>query len=114
MNTDEGKRDRQKPEKNMHLYDSSSPDYKDCQMAAHSWQEISTNIGVGGVTAEQRGHTRIKAFNGVGHMRSLRCGLCVQSMQRHKSGLKVGAHGRDVLENNKVFLFLIPLNRLLN
>ncbi|XP_042607267.1 uncharacterized protein LOC122142017 [Cyprinus carpio] len=27
-----------------HLYDSSSGDYKDCQMAANSWREISSNV----------------------------------------------------------------------
>ncbi|XP_072095034.1 uncharacterized protein [Mobula birostris] len=32
--------------KYVHLYDSSSPDYKDCQMASNSWKEISTNIGL--------------------------------------------------------------------
>ncbi len=32
-----------------HLYDSSSPQYQDCQMAANLWQEISTNISVGAV-----------------------------------------------------------------
>ncbi len=39
-----------------HLYDSSSPQYKDYQMAANSCREISANIGVGRVTAEQRVH----------------------------------------------------------
>nr|XP_055059300.1 transcription factor Adf-1-like [Misgurnus anguillicaudatus] len=29
-----------------HLYDSSSPNYKDCQMAANSWREISSNVGL--------------------------------------------------------------------
>ncbi|XP_039511950.1 transcription factor Adf-1-like [Pimephales promelas] len=29
-----------------HLYDSSSAEYKDCQMAANSWREISSNVGL--------------------------------------------------------------------
>ncbi len=42
--------------KYVHLYDSSSPNYKNCQTAANLWREISTNIGVGGATAEQCEH----------------------------------------------------------
>ncbi|XP_072125854.1 uncharacterized protein [Mobula birostris] len=32
--------------KYVHLYDFSSPDYKDCQMASNSWKEISKNMGL--------------------------------------------------------------------
>ncbi|XP_072920592.1 uncharacterized protein [Hemitrygon akajei] len=32
--------------KYVHLYDSSSPDYKDCQMASNSWKEISKTLGL--------------------------------------------------------------------
>ncbi|XP_072108227.1 uncharacterized protein [Mobula birostris] len=40
------KRLMEEVQKYVHLYDSSSPDYKDCQMASNSWKEISKNIGL--------------------------------------------------------------------
>ncbi len=44
----------------VHLYDSRRP-LQRLPEGANSWREASTNISVGGVTAEQRGHVDTQA-----------------------------------------------------
>ena len=43
--------------KHAHVYDSSSPHYKDSQMIANSWEEISTTIGLDVIECTKRWRT---------------------------------------------------------